>query len=98
MPPGVTRAVAVSRGVGDGLRGGVGEGVQVGSITMRLVGEGGMGVAGAEVGVDVSVGEAQLASRKLKPINRNLIRFKQYLPYGCGLPLQFLLIQTVQVE
>ena len=86
FPPGVTRGVDVLRGVGDGLRGGVGEGVQVGSITMRLVGVGGMGVGGAELGVEVRLGEAQLTSRKLKPINSNLIRFKQHLPFGYGLP------------
>ena len=94
IPPGVTAGVDVLRGVGEGLRRGVGEGVHVGSMTTRLVGVGGMGVGAAEVGVEVRVGEAQLASRKLKPINNNLIWFKQYLPFGYGLPPHSLLIHT----
>ena len=73
IPPGVIRGVDVLRGVTVGLRGGVGEGVHVGSIRMRGVALGGMGVGGAGIGAEVGVALAQAARIKDKPRTRNLI-------------------------
>ena len=92
-PPGVTSGVEVLRGVGVGLRGGVGEGVQVGSIKIRGVGLGRMGVGGAEVGVDVGVGEAQLTRIIMKLNSQNLRWFMKCFPSGYGLRLHYFSIQ-----
>jgi hypothetical protein len=75
VPPGATNGVDVLRGVGDGLRGGVGEGVQVGSIKILWVGLGGIGVEGANVGIGEGVGEAQLTSMRMKTKNHIFLSF-----------------------
>jgi hypothetical protein len=73
--------VDVLRGVGVALRGGVGEGVQVGNIWTRFVALGMICVGGAGVGVDVEV--AQLESNRMKPKKYNLICLMPILPSDC---------------
>lgn len=92
LPPGVTRGVDVLRGVTVGLRGGVGEGVHVGSIRLRAVGLGVTGVGGSGVGDGVN-GVAQLASVKVMLRTRNLIPFMPSLPSDYGSSLNSLPIQ-----
>ena len=94
VPPGVTRGVEVLRGVTVGLRSGVGEGVQVGSIRLRGVGLGvtGVGVSGVGDGVGVV---AQLASIRVMPRIRKLILFMIYLPSGFVSALRSFSIQQV---
>lgn len=93
IPPGVTRGVEVLRGVTVGLRGGVGEGVQVGSIRMRGVTLGGMGVGCAEVGDEVGVALAHPAKIRVKLKTRNLICLMLCLPTDYGSFLHSLPIQ-----
>ena len=96
-PPGVIRSVEVLRGVGIALRSSVGEGVHVGNIWTRFVALGRIGVGCAEVGVDVGVGAAQLASNKMSPRKRYLVLLTVWLPSGYGLPEQSLPAQQVTV-
>lgn len=81
-PPGVIKGVDVLRGVEVGLRGGVIEGVQVGSIWIRLVGLGGIGVGGLEVGVKVAVGVAQLVTNMMSARKRYPCLFMAGSPAG----------------
>jgi len=81
-PPGVIRGVEVLRGVEVALRGGVGEGVQVGSIWMRLVGLGGIGVGGLDVGVEGAVGVAQLVTNRMSARMRYTCLFTAGFPSG----------------
>lgn len=95
IPPGVTRGVDVLRGVTVGLRGGVGEGVQVGSIRLRGITLGGMDVGGAGVGEVVGVALAQPARIMDMPKTRNLMCLMLRLPSVCGSALHFFPIRQV---
>jgi hypothetical protein len=95
LPPGVNSGVDVLRGVTVGLRGGVGEGVQVGNIKLRGVGLGVTGVGGSGVGDGVGVELAQLASNMVMLRMRNLIPFMPRLLSVSGSFLHFFPIRQV---
>jgi hypothetical protein len=81
--------VFVGRGVRVGLGGEVGEGVQVGSMRLRGVDVGRMGVSEA-VSVGEAVGEGVQAPKiKIRAIEKNMVRVIVDLPSGCGSDLHF---------
>lgn len=79
----MARGVDVLRGVGVALRGGVGEGVQVGSIWTRFVALGTNAVVGGAVGVAGGVVVVQLTSKRMHA-NKNILIFViLFLPFDC---------------
>ena len=80
VPSWVTRGVEVKPGVGVALRGGVGEGVQVGNIVMRGVALERIAVVGMGDGDAVFVGDVpQAAKSRARQNIINMIRFMAHL-------------------
>ena len=96
-PSGVIRGVEGFRGVGVALRGGVGEGVQVGNIWKRFVALGRIGVGGTIVAVDLSVGVEQAVSNMKSPRKKYIRLLTKCLPSGYGLPQHSLPAQRLTV-
>ena len=81
----VARGVEVWRGVGLALRGGVGEGVQVGNIVMRGVALERIAVVGTRVGDGLAVTSVPQADKsRARQNNISMLRFMTHLPFFCG--------------